>query len=190
MATKYNIQEILIGCNKQQPKYQRALVDQYSGLLYAICYRYLKDPEYAKDSLQESLMRIFQNLDKYDPAKGRFESWITTVTIRHCLSKLNKKKLAMVSTDDLMHANAAYDIEDDIIGRYDAEMLVNLIAELPDSYRTVFNLSAIDGYSHKEIGDMLGIKVVASRTRLNRAKRMLKEKVLTLINSESWVNTI
>jgi len=189
LNVKFNIQEIITGCLKEQPKYQRVLVEKYSGLLYSICLRYMKDQGFANDCLQESLMRIFQNLDKYSFKKGSFEAWITTITIRHCLSKLSKKKLTIISTDEIQ-ANSNHTLETDFLDAFETELLMDMIADLPDGYRSVFNLAAIDGYSHKEISELLGIQIVASRTRLNRAKKILREKVLLLKKNESWVNTI
>ena len=189
MKHNYNIQEIISGCLRSEPLYQRALVDQYSGLLYVICKRYLGDTESAKDIMQDSLIRIFQNLNKYQDSKGAFESWISTITIRQCLTKLKKKKLNMVPLDH-KDADTSYDIEEDILSNYDIDFLVNMIAELPDIYKAVFNLIAIDGYSHKEVSDLLGITLGTSRARLNRAKKILKDKVLIIQKNESWVNTI
>jgi len=190
VETNTNILDIVKGCLDKQPRYQRALVDQYSGLLYVICNRYLKDGEAAKDALQDSLVKTFQNLSKYDSSKGNFGAWISTVTIRVCLSKMRKKKLNVVSFEEVLPNQAGYSIESDILDKYDTETLVKLIEELPEGYRTVFNLAAIDGYSHREIGELLDIKESTSRARLNRAKNMLKLKVSTLKNRELWVNTI
>ena len=190
MKRRYDIQKILTGCLNEEPRFQRALVDQYSGLLYAICCRYLRQKEEARDILQESLLRIFQNLDKYDKAKGSFEAWTTTVVIRLCLNKLSKKKLDLVSDEEILSRQASYEIESDILSNYDMEQLTKFVTELPESYRVVFNLSAIDGYAHKEIAKLIGITEVASRTRLNRAKNILKDRITRLIKTESWVDTI
>jgi len=185
----YNIQDIIKGCLRSKPVYQRALVDQYSGLLFVICQRYLGNAESAKDALQDSLIRIFQNLDKYQESKGAFESWISTITIRQCLTKMSKKKLSLVPLDHPA-SDASYDIEADILSNYDIDFLVDMISDLPEIYKSVFNLVAIDGYSHKEVSELLGIPLGTSRARLNRAKKILKDKVLTIQKNESWVNTI
>ncbi len=185
-----NIQEIIQGCLKKQSRYERALVNKFSGLLYAICKRYMRETEYAKDLLQESLMRIFKNLDKYNAELGSFESWITTITIRQCLTKLNKRKLAVLDIDSFQSSEASVGMDTELLDNHDTKILLRLIGELPDGYRLVFNMAAIDGYSHKEIADTLNINISASRSRLNRAKNILKQRVLTLQNNESWVNTI
>ena len=189
MNNNYTIQEIIKGCLQAKPLYQRALVDQYSGLLYVICQRYLGDTPAARDGLQDSLIKIFKNLDKYQESKGAFESWISTITIRQCLTKLRKRKLELVPLDH-PHSDASYDIEADILANYDIDFLIEMINDLPDIYKSVFNLVAIDGYAHKEASELLDIPVGTSRARLNRAKKILKDRVLTIQKNESWVNTI
>jgi len=190
MKKKYNIKQTIEGCLKNEPLYQRSLVDQYSGMLLTICHRYLKSSEDARDGLQESLMRIFQNLEKFDSRLASFETWITTITIRLCLTKLDKKQISIVSSDDLPYSHPSFEMEAELLDSYDAMYLTNMIAALPDGYKSVFNLAAIDGYSHKEIAKLLDISVITSRVRLNRAKKILMEKVLALKTTEAWVNTI
>lgn len=190
MNKKQNIQEIIAACLNKDPQYQRALVDKYSGLLYAVCCRYLKGFDEAQDALQEVFMLIFQNLNKLDFDKGSFEGWATTIAIRHCLTKLKKKKLLIVSSEDKLANQASYEIETDILSNYDLRQIIKFVGELPALYRTVFNLAAIDGYSHKEVSQLLGISVATSRTRLNRAKSILKERISKLNKTESWVDTI
>lgn len=158
--------------------------------MYAICHRYLKNSEDAKDALQECFMRIFQNLGKYSFDKGSFEKWITTITIRHCLTKLDRKKISIVSSEDISNYQKSYDIESEILDKCDRMHLTKLISDLPDGYRAVFNLAAIDGHSHKKIAELLGINVLTSRVRLNRAKKILRERVISFKKNESWVNTI
>ena len=116
--------------------------------------------------------------------------WATTVVIRLCLNKLSRKKLDLVSDEEMLSRQASYEIESDILSNYDMEQLTKFVTELPESYRVVFNLSAIDGYAHKEIAKLIGITEVASRTRLNRAKNILKDRITRLIKTESWVDTI
>lgn len=190
MTVSNNIQETIRGCLAREPRAQRALVDRYSGMLFAICKRYVKDTDTAKDMMQDSLIRIFENLGKYDMDKGSFESWISTISIRVCLSRLRKKNIKVVSIDQAQVNHETPTIQSEALMHYDTKILIQFISELSDSYRAVFNLSAIDGYSHKEISTLLNITEIASRTKLNRAKNMLKKRVLALQKNESWVNTI
>ena len=190
MAKPYDIQQIITGCIKKERQFQRVLVDKYSGLLYAICCRYLQGTDEANDGLQEILIRIFQNLDSFDQSKGSFEGWATTIAIRHCLTKLRKKNLKILSTEDKLVNQASYEIETDILSNYDLIHITKFVADLPETYRSVFNLAAIDGYSHKEVSQLLGISEATSRTRLNRAKNILKDRISRLTKTESWVDTI
>lgn len=189
MKKKYCIEDILSGCQKKQAIYQRALVDQFSGYLHATCKRYMNDDGYAKDLVQESLIKIFKNIDKYDPAKGSFQTWITTITVRSCLSKLKKKKIATLSIDhpasETVSTNRQLAID-----QLQTKYLIEMIKELPDGFREVFNLAVIDGYSHSEIAKQLNITEENSRSRLTRARRTLRKKINNLTNQELWVNSI
>jgi len=187
-----DIQEIIAGCLRSQSRYQRALVDRYSGLLYVICNRYLGDSFSAQDALQDSLMRIFEKLSSYDAAKGNFESWASTVTIRVCLGKLRANKRSK-EFKLIYHSNqetGSADLEKEMMANINKDQLLEIVACLPGSQRTVFNLAAIDGYSHKEIAEELKITEINSRSILRRARTFLKEQIAQQNNRESWVNTI
>jgi len=186
LKQKHSIQEIIAGCRAGQPEYQRALVDQYSDRLYAICIRYLRDRSIAKDALQESLIKVFKYFHTYDESKASLTTWMTTITVRQCLSMLRKKELHFVSMDDSFHGEESIDTS--ALDELQNQDLVKLIQELPAGYREVFNLSVIDGFSHKEIGEMLQIRVGASRSRLSRAKEILRKKIIALENLEQWAN--
>lgn len=188
-STVHSIQEIISGCLKGKPKFQKALVKQHSGFLYAICCRYINDAEFARDALQETLMLIFKNLDKYQESKGAFEPWITTIAISHCLNKLKKKNLTIVPLEMESKVEQSYDGEKEILDRMDLVHIIELISELPLKYRVVFNLAAIDGYSHAEIAELLSISEVNSRVNLNRAKSILRKRLLKLQKNEKWVIT-
>lgn len=190
MYDDQNINEKLLkGCLEKQPKSQRALVDRYSGYLFATCKRYLNDEELARDLLQESLIKIFKNLDKFDKQKGSFKSWITTITIRLCLSKLQKNKMTIVSLNEELDTEANL-IDSSQLDHLDTRYLIEMISELPDGYREVFNMFAIDGYSHAEIAEYLNITTDVSRTRLLRARKKLKIRIEKLNNEEIWVKSI
>jgi len=186
LRPEISIKEIIQGCLKGEPQFQRLLVDKYSDRLYAICIRYLKDKVKAKDALQESLIKVFKNFNTYDESKASLPTWMTTITIRQCISKLRKRELDVVSIE------AAYGVEVSLttsaLDELQNQDLVKLIHELPAGYREVFNLAVVDGLSHKEIAALLDINEGASRSRLSRAKKLLKEKIIALENQEQWVN--
>lgn len=188
MDNKYTIEEILKGCLRKQSRYQRALVDQYSGMLLVICKRYLNDNDLAKDLVQDSLMKIFKNLDKYDSKLASFESWISTITIRLCLSSLSKNKLRVINAEQGFNASRNFSVSN--LENLETEYLLKMIMELPGGYREVFNLYVIDGFSHDDIADMLNISKDLCRARLSRAKKILRKKIDRLKIEERWVNSI
>ena len=147
-------QEIIHGCKNQEPKYQKALVLRYSGLLMTVCRRYLGQREMAKDVLQEALIKIFRALPNYTE-RGAFVGWMQKIVANTALQHLNKAHLKI-------EAVTLEEVEEevhlpDIYGLLAAEELIDLIQTLPIGFRTVFNLYAIEGYSHREIAQLLDI---------------------------------
>ncbi len=187
MINQKHIQEIISGCVKNNPASQRALVREYSGFLYAICRRYIKDTESAKDMVQESLIRILAKIQMYDARKGKVESWISTIAIRTCINALKKKRITTVDVDEVHSGEVQFDAG--ILQQLTMQEMYDLIHQLPIKYKEVFNLHVIDGYSHQEIGDLLGVETASSRTRLFRAKAMLREKIEIIKKQESCVKT-
>ena len=146
----------------------------------------MADKTTAKDQLQISLMKILQNIESYDAGKGKIESWLSSVTINTCLTELRKRKLNMVSIDDVNIANTP--VNPVVIDNMKAEEILLLVSSLPDIYREIFNLVEIDGYTHKEISEMLEIKQASCRARLARAKEMLRSKLQGSNKKKSWIN--
>ena len=190
MKSDLRIQEIIAGCLQEKPLYQRALVDQFSGLLYVICYRYIGNVHGSQDALQECLTKIFLNLSSYNSQKGTFESWASTITIRHCLNMLNAQKSREMTLETYTKEPLVSDLEEEIMATIHSDQLMEFVAELPCLYRTIFNMAALDGYSHKEFAEALNLTVINSRTMLKRARKLLQEKITSQIKNESWVNTI
>lgn len=187
MREKDHIETIIAGCKKQQSEYQKALVFRYSELLYAICYRYVGDRAKAQDVLQESFIKIFRAIQNFDPQKGVFEAWIRKITVNEALKLIDKEKLKTISLADI-HTNT-FEVSASAIAKLNNDELLEVVSQLPDGYRQVFNLSVIEGYNHREIAEMLGIQEVSSRSNLSRAKAILREQLLTLQSQESWVKS-
>lgn len=150
----------------------------------------MNNDEIAKDLVQDSLIKIFKNLEKFDKDKGNFKTWITTITIRLCLSKLQKKHLQFLSIDDHLESENLSSKHQLALDNMHTSYLIELIKELPDGYREVFNLAAIDGYNHKEIAEQLNITEEISRARLSRARKKLKMKIENHKKQELWINSI
>ncbi|MEO1517600.1 MAG: sigma-70 family RNA polymerase sigma factor [Bacteroidota bacterium] len=171
-----NIPLLVHKCQQGDPHYQRELVVRYSPMLLTVCRRYSRDEAAAKDILQESLIKILRGIVNYQPI-GSFEAWMRRIAINTALQSFDKK----------CFQNEVYTIEQipertivpDVYSRLEAEELMQLIAQLPQGYQQVFNLFAIEGYSHKEIGELLGIEESTSRSQLLRARKLLQNRLLT-----------
>jgi len=150
----------------------------------------LNNDETAKDLVQDSLVKIFKNLEKFDKEKGDFKVWITTITIRLCLTKLKKRKLAVLNIDDFLEADSMASVDQLALDNLHTKYLIEMIKELPDGYREVFNMAAIDGYSHGEIAEHLNITEQVSRARLSRARKKIILKIENQNKQELWVNSI
>lgn len=188
MNKEYSIEAIIDGCKRKKSEYQRTMVFRYSELLYGICIRYLRDKSEAQDVVQEAFVKIFKSIKKHDPSRGSFEGWIRKITVNECLRIIKKKRKHIVSLSELNPINL--EIPSGVMAKMTKDEILEIVTQLPDGYREVFNLSVIEGYSHQEIGEMLGIKEASSRSNLSRARAILKEKLLTLQNKESWVQMI
>lgn len=156
---------------------------QYSDMLNATALRYIKDADVAKDVLQDSFIRIFKYLPKFDPAKGKLSSWMCKIVINESL-KVWRKKKDRVAYDEHFEGAAKRPLALDDLEVAD---IYKLILELDEPYRTVFNLNVVEGYPHKEIAEMLSIKVPSSRSILSRAKQMIKNKINSVKMNESWI---
>jgi RNA polymerase sigma factor (sigma-70 family) len=169
---RYTQQEIIRGCKKQDPFYQKALVVQYSGLLMAVGRRYTRDAEAAKDILQEGLIKILRALPSYEE-QGNFDAWMKRIVINTALKAFDKSsfKNELYTIDDLPETA----VDPGVYSNMAADELIAVINQLPETYKTIFNLHAIEGYSHREISEMIGIEESTSRSQLTRARGMLKK---------------
>jgi RNA polymerase sigma-70 factor (ECF subfamily) len=166
---------LLQGCLAGDRLAQRQLYDTYSRKFMALCLRYLKDREQAEDVMIQSFMKIFEKLTQFE-AKGSFEGWMKRIVVTQALMALRSSPQLTVSLDE---AGDNFDGPEEMT-HLEAEELMELVRNLPLGYRTVFNLYAIEGYSHQEIGAMLGISESTSKSQLNRARSVLKEKITSL----------
>lgn len=163
------------GAMRGDSKSQKAIYDFLSGKMYAVCLRYMGDREQAEDILQDGFVTLFSKLDSYSGA-GSFEGWARKIFVNTALMSLRKRDL-LKNTEDVSEArgiehNAPSAIEN--IGYRD---LMKMISELPPGFRTVFNMYVIEGYSHKEIAQELGVSETTSRSQLQRARVLLQSKI-------------
>lgn len=166
--------DLIKACLKGERLAHRELYEQFSGKFLAICLRYIKDHDLAQDVLVEGFMKIFDNLAQYKN-EGSFEGWMKRIMVTQALLTLRKNKKLRMEVD-LDGQNEVIDFNPALFDS-GAEDLLQVIAALPLGYRTVFNLYAIEGYSHKEISEMLSISENTSKSQLSRARSMLQQKL-------------
>jgi RNA polymerase sigma factor (sigma-70 family) len=164
---------MLIGSIKNNAVAQEAFYDRFSPRMLGVCYRFAKNREDAEDMLQEGFIKIFTLLHQFRN-EGALEGWIRRIIVHTCINVLKKNK-KFADTVDLVHAHGLHTREDLLPSIMQAKQIVECIRILPIGYRTVLNLYAIEGYSHKEIGEMLEIGESTSRSQYTRAKAMLEE---------------
>jgi RNA polymerase sigma-70 factor (ECF subfamily) len=170
----YSEKELIKRCIKGKPDAQRMVYDKYAGLVYSICYRYAKNAEDAKDLLQETFINVFQHLKGFK-AEGSFEGWIRRIAV-NCSVRHYQISVKRIDDGDI-ESSVDPSTYSDVIDELSAEELMKIINQLPDGYRMVFNMYAIEGYSHNEIGEILGISPSASRSQLSRARQLLVEQI-------------
>lgn len=164
---------ILKGCLQNDPAAQRELYNRYSPKMLSVCYRFAHNREDAEDMLQEGFIKIFSQMHTFGN-RGAFEGWIRRIIVHTCINILKKNKKFNESVD-IIHATGAMVREESVPSIVQAKQIVECIRMLPIGYRTVLNLYAIEGYSHREIGVMLDIEESTSRSQYTRAKAMLEE---------------
>ena len=175
-------EKILVeGCIAGDRAAQFKLFDKYSAWGHAICRRYARDEEMAKEMLQNGFLRILKKIDQYDSSRGELKAWMSRVIVNTSLSylRLNSSKYTFVELDHASESQLA--VED--FYSFSTDDLLKFIAKMPDGYRTVFNLNVIDGYSHKEIAEKLGINEATSRSQLARAKKWINNTLTNKIHS-------
>jgi RNA polymerase sigma factor (sigma-70 family) len=163
------------GCKRQNRDAQRTLYEFYSGKMYALCYRYVKSKMEAEDVMVMAFTKLFERIDQYK-GEGSFEGWIRRIMVNESLGYLRKSKNMYLETD-IEAADREPNFEK-LESQLEAEDLMKMIEALPTGYRIVFNLFAIDGYSHQEIGDQLGISENTSKSQLSRARALLQKRLL------------
>jgi RNA polymerase sigma factor (sigma-70 family) len=164
---------ILLGCLKNQAAAQRELYNRYSPKMLAVCYRFAHNREDAEDMLQEGFIKVFSQIHTFQN-KGAFEGWIRRIIVHTCINNLKKNK-RFNERVDILHASSLQVREESVPSIVQAKQIVDCIRILPIGYRTVLNLYAIEGYSHKEIATMLDIEESTSRSQYTRAKQMLED---------------
>ena len=172
-------QQLIKLCAKHDRKAQQELYDKYSGLLLGVCLRYAADRAEAEDILQDSFLKIFFNIKDYT-GSGSFTGWLRKVTVNTAITNYHKnlKYRYHVDIEEFVSMETGTtSFEEDF---FNSDELIRVLNELPAGFRMVFNLYAVEGYKHKEIGEMLGIDTNTSKSQYSRAKAALRSKLETL----------
>jgi RNA polymerase sigma-70 factor (ECF subfamily) len=164
---------MLLGCMQNDAAAQQELYYRYSPKMLSVCYRYAKNKEDAEDMLQEGFIKVFTQIRQFQN-RGALEGWIRKIIVHTCINNL-KKNRKFTESVDIIYASSVQIREDSIPSILQAKQVIESIRLLPLGYRTVLNLYAIEGYSHREIGEMLDIEESTSRSQYTRAKAMLED---------------
>lgn len=167
-------EKLIDGCRRQKGSVQKALFDKYSGRMLGICCRYVKDKLEAEGVMVTAFVKIFERIDQFS-GEGNFEGWMKRIMVNESLMYIRKNK-NMALHIDITEVYESPDFEK-LEDHLEANDLLQLISELPVGYRTVFNLYAIEGYSHKEIGEQLNINENTSKSQLSRARNLLQKRL-------------
>ncbi len=170
-----NLEDIIKRCQKNNAKAQKLLYTSFSPWLFGVCLQYCKDRTEAEDHLQEAFIKIFTNIKKYR-FEGSFEGWMRRIVVNTIIESFRKKN-PVYFVDSIEHIGKDTPEEEEHIEVINTKELLTLIEELPPKYKLVFNLYALEGLSHQEISDILGISTGTSKSNLSRARKILKEKL-------------
>ncbi|AUP79329.1 RNA polymerase sigma factor [Flavivirga eckloniae] len=167
-----SLDQIIENCKIEDAKAQGELYKLFSSKLFSVCLKYSRNRVEAEDNLQDAFLTIFKKIEQYKN-KGSFEGWLKRVTINTVLQRYRSEKVFDIVNENIIE-DVELEVDEDTVS---IDYLLQIIQELPDRYRLVFNLYVLDGYSHKDIADMLNINIGTSKSNLARARQSLKETI-------------
>ena len=169
-------EEMVAGCIKNKANAQELLYNRFATKMLAVCYRFANNRQDAEDMLQEGFIKVFSQIKMFK-FEGSFEGWVRKVMVYTCINYLKKYRKLTEQIDVAEIDDKAFEREASVTSMLQVKQITEIIRSLPVGYKTVFNLFAIEGFSHKEIADSLNIKESSSRSQYTRAKQFL-EKLL------------
>jgi RNA polymerase sigma-70 factor (ECF subfamily) len=167
-------EELIRGCINDDRESQALLYNTYADKMFSVCLRYTKTREEAEDVFQDAFVKILNKINTYKHT-GSFEGWMRRIMVNTALRSRDKRTLKYEVSDIADVKEPSFN--NNTLEKLEAKTIVNLISELPEGYRVVFNLFAIEGYSHKEIAEQLEVTESTSRTQYLRARRVLQQKL-------------
>ena len=175
LEPEYTIQQLIDRCRAGERKAQELLYKQFASKMLGVCMRYATDRMEAEDMLQNGFIRVFQKMGDYR-GDGSFEGWVRRIMV-HSSIEYYRKHHKMIQVIDIDESGHEPSVNPLAAANLDAKVLMSIIQQLAPGYRIVFNLYALEGYSHKEIAEIVGITEGASKSQLSRARTILKEQI-------------
>ncbi|TGE24315.1 sigma-70 family RNA polymerase sigma factor [Hymenobacter aquaticus] len=174
--------DLIAACRQGSGRAQKLLYERFAGMMLGVCIRYLRRREDAEEAMLGGFAKVFRALDQYRH-EGSFEGWIRRIMVNEALGQLRRKEPLHLAIDDMVTDVPATAAEAE--SNLNAADLLALLADLPAGYRTVFNLYALEGYSHPEIAELLGISEGTSKSQLSKARAMLQRRLAAVSLSTS-----
>jgi RNA polymerase sigma-70 factor (ECF subfamily) len=171
--------ELIAACQKGKAWAQKKIYELHAPSMMSVCYRYVNDRETARDLLQDGFVKVFTKADSYS-GTGSFVGWMRRIFVTTALEYLRQNDALKQTANIEDYDNYIEDVDPTVIDKISAVDLMACVAKLSDGYRTVFNLYAVEGYSHMEIAEMLNISEVTSRSQFMRARKILQKEVQSL----------
>lgn len=169
----YTEAELVVGCKREDPIFQRALYQRYYRLMFGVCLRYTDNQEDAQDILQEGFIKVFKHIHTFR-GQGSFEGWIRRIMVHTSIEHYRRNSRYFMV--DIKEAGPM-EFDSEALAEMGREEILGLVQNLPVGYRTVFNLYVIEGYTHQEISLMLNISTGTSKSQLSRAKKLLQSQI-------------
>ncbi|BDD08433.1 DNA-directed RNA polymerase sigma-70 factor [Fulvitalea axinellae] len=177
LTKSVNENDLIEGCRRNDRRCQKGLYEKYAPVMLGVCMRYVSDRAEAETVMLKAFMKAFERIDSFE-GRGAFGGWLRRIMVNESLNYLRQNKSLFLETDiDLAEFDETFGYEE---CKAEADDLLRIINELPSGYKAVFNLYAIEGYSHDEIGEKLGISTGTSKSQLSRARALLKKKLMAL----------
>lgn len=177
--------QLIEGCKTGKRRFQNLLYQKYSRRMFAVCLRYSNDATEAEDILQDAFIKVFRNISTYS-GSGSFEGWMKRIMINTSLSQYQKNKKKGISVDlevvePFLSDDNPNEDQTPLASSVSSDQLIGLIQKLPEGYKHVFSMYALDGFSHQEIADSLNISVNTSKSQLSKARKYLQKEIEKLI---------
>lgn len=190
--------QIIRGCKNKRKRAQKALYTKYAGLMRGVCLRYANSLAEAEDIMQEAFIKVFTHIDQYQ-AKGSFEGWIKRIMINTAITHRKKNKIhqyhfdideiqesRIKETDENVEINEHTDTKTAILNTdFSQKEIMTIINQLPEGYKIVFNLYAIENFKHKEIAEVLNIDISTSKSQLARARKLIQKRLMEIIQQKN-----